>query len=151
MTDRRLRGQRGTAIVEFALFLPFLALLTFATIDLGRAYSLHQKLSNAAREGAAYAQYHPGRISSSGICTDPENIRYKALAEDKGTAAGYTVTVTNAATGAAIPGPCTTGIAPGTRVKVTVTGTFTLLTPIAKAFISSPATLRRSAEVVVQG
>jgi hypothetical protein len=152
MALRRRRDERGMALAEFALLVPFLALLTLATIDLGRAYRLQHQLANASREGAAFAQYFPGQVSSSGLCTDPDNIRYHALGEDSSASSGFTVTVTNMATGLAITGPCiTSGIAPGTKVKVTVSGTFTPLTPFGKQFVGSPATLRKSTQIVVQG
>jgi len=145
------RDQRGLALVEFALLLPFLALLTFATIDLGRVYRLQHRLANGAREGAAFAQYFPGYVSNSGVCADPDNIHYHSLNESGGPST-YTVTVTNMTTGATITGPCTTsGIAPGTKVKVTLSASFSPLTPFARQFIGSPATIRRSAQIVVQG
>ena len=148
----RSRGETGVALVEFALILPFLALLAFATVDLGRVYTLQHRLANASREGAAFAQYYPGKVSNSGVCADPNNIRYRALSEDGGTAAGFVVTVTNAATGASIAGPCTTtGIAPGTRLKVTVQAEFVPVTAVAKPFVGPSKTIKRSTEVVVQG
>jgi Flp pilus assembly pilin Flp len=151
VTRKTHKDERGLALVEFALILPFLALLTFATIDLGRVYSLQHRLANGAREGAAFAQYFPGYVSSSGVCADPDNIRYRSLNENGG-ASTFTVTVTNVTTGATITGPCTTwGITPGTKVKVTLSGSFTPLTPFARQFIGSPATIRRSEQVVVQG
>ena len=146
-----MRSERGIALVEFALLMPFLALLTFATIDLGRVYALQHRLANGAREGAAFAQYFPGYVSSSGVCVDPDNIHYRALNENGG-ASAYTVTVKNVTTGADITAACTTsGIAPGTKVKVTLSGTFVPLTPFARQFVGSPATVRRSAQIVVQG
>src|SRR5437879_5049169 len=149
----RCRGERGTAMVEFALIVPFLALLTFATIDLGRVYTLQHRLANAAREGAAYAQNYPGQISNSGTCADPSNITYHALNEDRGSTSGFTVTVTNVTTGATVAGPCLASgsIAPGTKLKVTVAGTFTPLTFLARQFIGSPATIKQSTQIVVQG
>jgi Flp pilus assembly pilin Flp len=150
--DRRRRTQSGTAMAEFALILPFLAMLVFATIDLGRTYSLQSRLANASREGAAFAQYFPGQVSDNGVCADPDNVTHHALGEDAGAASGFVVTVTNADTATPITGPCTTsGIAPGTRVKVTVEGTFTAITPFATQFIDDPVILRRSTTVVVQG
>jgi Flp pilus assembly protein TadG len=152
MQSERLRGQRGVAMAEFALIMPFLALLTFATVDLGRVYTLQHRLANAAREGAIFAQFYPGQVSSTGTCADPNNIVYHALGEDSGTTRGFTVTITNVTTGTAITGPCvTSGITPGTKLKVTVAGTFTPLTFFARQFVGSPATIRRSAQVVVQG
>ena len=150
--QRRHRTQSGTAMAEFALLLPFLAMLVFATIDLGRTYSLQSRLANASREGAAFAQYFPGRIGNAGICADPDNVTHHALGEDNGAASGFVVTVTNVDTDTPITGPCTTsGIAPGTRVRVTVQGTFAAVTPLATRFVGDPVILRRSTTVVVQG
>ncbi|MDQ6725776.1 MAG: pilus assembly protein [Actinomycetota bacterium] len=146
------RSQRGTALVEFALVLPFLALLSLTSVDFGRAYSLQHRLANGAREGAAFAQYFPGQVSSSGACADPENITYHALGEEAGAAAGFAVSVTNVDTGGSITGPCIrSGIAPGTRVKVTLTSQFRPITPFATDFVGSVMSVRRSVQVIVQG
>lgn len=48
-------GADGAQLVEFALLLPFLVVLTIAIFDFGAAYKLQQKLTNAAREGARIA------------------------------------------------------------------------------------------------
>ena len=152
MERRRFRGEKGIALVEFALITPFLAMLAFATIDIGRVYTMQHRLANAAREGAAFAQYYPGYVSSSGVCADPDNIRFHALSEDDGVTRGFTVAVKNMTTGATISGPCTTsGITGGTRVKVTVSSTFTPLTPFAKVFVGATKTIKKSDEVIVQG
>ena len=139
--------------MEFALLLPFLALLAFGTVDFGRVYTLQHRLANAAREGAAFAQYFPAQVANTGVCADPDNIRYHALSEDSGVTAGFTVTVTNVTTGVALSNTscATSGIAAGTRIRVTVSSTFIPLTVVAKRFVSSPMTIKRSAEVVVQG
>ena len=44
-------SQRGTALIEFALVLPFLLVLTVCVIDFGRAYDTRTILPPAAREG----------------------------------------------------------------------------------------------------
>jgi len=50
---RRSRaGQRGTALIEFALVLPFVILLTFIVVDLARAFMIKSMLEQSAREGA---------------------------------------------------------------------------------------------------
>jgi len=146
------RGERGTALVELAIFLPFLALFTLTSVDFGRAYSLQHRLANGAREGAAFAQYFPGQVANTGACANPENITYRALGEDGGAMAGFTVSVTNVDTGSAISGPCIrSGIAPGTRVKVTLTGQFRPITPFASDFVGSVVDVHRSVQVLVQG
>lgn len=52
---RRLLGERGTAIVETALTLPILLLVSVGIFEFGRAYQTWQVLTNAAREGARVA------------------------------------------------------------------------------------------------
>jgi Flp pilus assembly protein TadG len=44
--------QRGTALIEFALVLPMLIVLTFLVVDLGRAFMVKNMLTQSAREGA---------------------------------------------------------------------------------------------------
>ncbi len=48
----RPAGQRGEALIEFALVLPFLLLLTFLVIDFSRAFMAKNIVTQAAREGA---------------------------------------------------------------------------------------------------
>jgi Flp pilus assembly protein TadG len=52
---RRLAGERGTAILETALTLPLLLLVSVGIFEFGRAYQTWQVLTNAAREGARIA------------------------------------------------------------------------------------------------
>lgn len=46
---------RGAQLVEFAFMLPLLLVMLVGIIDFGTAYTLKQKLNNAAREGARFA------------------------------------------------------------------------------------------------
>jgi Flp pilus assembly protein TadG len=46
--------QKGVAIVEFALILPFLLLLTFLTTEFGRAIWEYNTLTKSVREGVRY-------------------------------------------------------------------------------------------------
>lgn len=48
-------SDRGAAAVEFALVLPLLLLIVFATIDFGRALNAQIVLTQAAREGVRLA------------------------------------------------------------------------------------------------
>lgn len=53
-TTRR-RGQRGAEILEFALVLTGLMMLTLGFISFARAYNVYQTITRAAREGAREA------------------------------------------------------------------------------------------------
>ena len=61
------RRRRGQAVVEFAIILPVFALLMLIAIDVGRLFLSYIDVSNAAREGAAYAAGNP--TDTSGILT----------------------------------------------------------------------------------
>jgi Flp pilus assembly protein TadG len=56
---RRLRGDAGAQIVEFAISVPLLVLFVVGIFDFSNAISLKQKLTNAAREGARVAASDP--------------------------------------------------------------------------------------------
>lgn len=49
---RRLCGQRGQALIETALTLPIVLVLSISIFEFGRALQVWQLLTNAAREGA---------------------------------------------------------------------------------------------------
>lgn len=53
--ERTRQSERGSALLEMALTLPLLLLVTVAIFELGRAYQTQQILTNAAREGARMA------------------------------------------------------------------------------------------------
>lgn len=52
---KRLGGEQGTALLETAMTLPLLLLVSVGIFEFGRAYQTWQILTNAAREGARIA------------------------------------------------------------------------------------------------
>jgi hypothetical protein len=50
--ERSEQGQRGVAMVEFAIILPLLLVLTFGIIEFGLVLYNKQVITNASREGA---------------------------------------------------------------------------------------------------
>jgi Flp pilus assembly protein TadG len=50
-----LAGERGQALLETALILPLILLVSVSIFEFGRAYQTLQVLTNAAREGARVA------------------------------------------------------------------------------------------------
>ena len=168
MVDRRQgcdgRGgtrEEGVALVELALVLPFLALLVLGTIDLGRAFRLGTRLENSAREGAAFAQFHPTKVDSG--CEGTSNVVDRARAEDDALPVlpGYSVTVfkRDPSSGALLPpagytacGTVTSvSLAPGDEVVVRVQASFSPLTPLVSRLTGTPITLTAREQVVVQG
>jgi Flp pilus assembly protein TadG len=61
-----MRGDRGQALVEFALIMPVLLLLILGLIDVARAVAQENTLAFAAREGTRYAIVH-GADASPGL------------------------------------------------------------------------------------
>lgn len=51
----RLRNQKGAALLETAITLPLILLVSVGIFEFGRAYQVQQVLTNAAREGARIA------------------------------------------------------------------------------------------------
>ena len=107
---RKRRDARGAAAVEFALVLPVVLLLVCGIVDFGRALNIQITLSGAAREGA----------------------RWVALGQ------GNPTTRVNLAIAGTVPAASTAWTAcpanppPSSSVNttVTVTSTYTLLTPL---------------------
>jgi Flp pilus assembly protein TadG len=52
---KRLRNQRGAALIETAITIPLVLLVSVAIFEFGRAYQTWQVMTNAAREGARVA------------------------------------------------------------------------------------------------
>jgi Flp pilus assembly protein TadG len=53
----------GQSLVELALLLPVLLVLTIVTFDLGRGIYYYSVIYNAAREGARYGIIHPEDVT----------------------------------------------------------------------------------------
>ena len=52
---KRIRNQRGAALLETAITIPLILAVCVAVFEFGRAYQTWQVLTNAAREGARVA------------------------------------------------------------------------------------------------
>ncbi len=57
-SKRWFASDLGQDLIEFALVLMLLLMLTFGTVDLARVVMTYNTLSNAAREGARYGIIH---------------------------------------------------------------------------------------------
>ena len=61
------RAEEGQALVEFALVVPFLLVFLVGIVEFGRAWNLHQVLTDAAREGARKAVVHDPTITQDSV------------------------------------------------------------------------------------
>jgi Flp pilus assembly protein TadG len=121
----KLKSERGTAILETAMTLPLLLLVSVGIFEFGRAYQTWQVLTNAAREGARIAV-----LPNAGAGTPEARVRqYMQLGQLQDYAtAGVAVT----------PGSVDLGggkSAPTSIVTVTYPFNFVVLQPVARLLV----------------
>jgi len=105
--DGRRNGQAGVALIETAFILPLLLVLCMGMLDFGRAFHMKSVLDQAAREGARIAV-----VTSP----DPDLVTTK-------------VNEVLASSGVAASSVQVTGPDAARMVTVTVSATFTFVTP----------------------
>jgi Flp pilus assembly protein TadG len=139
---------RGQSLVEFGLILPIFLVFLATTLDLGRLAMARVTVTNAAREGAFQASETPTSFDStqpcpSGAATNKIVCRVQLEAKNSG--------VTIAPSDIAVS--CDTSGCPAqvpSRVTVTVTGHFTLLTPILSVFFGNSQNITFTAASTTQ-
>jgi len=123
---------RGQSLVEFALILPVFMLFFATTLDLGRLAAAQLSVANAAKEGAFQATTTPTDLNTSNPCPatgDSNLILCRVQLELNGS--GISVSPSDIAVSCSQTGcPKTMG----SRITVTLTGRFQLLTPILSPF-----------------
>jgi Flp pilus assembly protein TadG len=119
----RRDSSRGQSLVEFAIFVPVLAVILLMAVDLGRVYLGWVTLSNVARIGANYAAQNPVGWMGSGDAS--VQARYRALMRNDARGINCTLPTT-------LPGPVfvDSSQAIGSRVRVDLTCRFSLFTPL---------------------
>ena len=66
---RGIRDEKGQALVELALLLPFIMMLVIGVLELGRAWQHKQTLTDAAREGARLSVIANGQVNADTVRT----------------------------------------------------------------------------------
>lgn len=91
-----LRSERGAALVEFALVVPFLMLIMCATIDFGLAVYTLNNLTAAVREGGRFAATRAPAVSANDATVNDRVYNYIAGMNNNGmTPAEVRATITN--------------------------------------------------------
>lgn len=145
-------GDRGASILELALITPVMALIVMGVLDLARGYQMQIALTNAAREGAAFAQIAPNDVS----CGGGDDITARVLAENADVAGFTDLTVEVFAEDASgdltvpVTGCGGDAASSGERVRVEVAATFDVITPMVERVVGSTISLRGTSEVEVQ-
>jgi len=65
---QRKNGEKGQALVEFALLVPIFLILLFAIVDFGMGFHSWITVTNSAREGARVGAVHPPLNVASSPC-----------------------------------------------------------------------------------
>jgi Flp pilus assembly protein TadG len=68
----RISNNRGQELIELAILIPLLLLISFGVLDLGRLYHAAITITNAAREGARYGTFYPSDVSGIIAATEAE-------------------------------------------------------------------------------
>jgi Flp pilus assembly protein TadG len=160
-SGRRRRRTRGQALVEFALILPLFVMVLFGVIDLGRyVYSLNA-MNEAARESArvgavALQPAECGALSRNACVRQVLRSRLIAVPIQLTDVQVYCQrksTVTGALPNQAAEPPidnCGGTWRPNDLMRVRVTHSFTLVTPLIAQFIGN-VPLRGDAQITVNG
>ena len=122
MTTRRLRSERGTALIETAFTLPIILLICVGIFEFGRAYQVQQVLTNAAREGARVA-----------VLPDYTDAQVIAVVRQYMTDGGLTPIDPVLLRTVAVP-PAT-----GSRITINYPFSFIVLNPVARLVTSTSA------------
>jgi PKD repeat protein len=142
----RARLSRGQSLVEFAIVLPVMLFLLLIVVDFGRIFASYIEISNASREGAAYAAGTPG--NATGIhaqAVSEMNSQNQAgqgaltVTETCANSAGNSINCTSAGGGSGT----------GNTITVTATERFTFLTPLISFFFGGGVTLNASTTAAV--
>ena len=138
----RLKDERGAAILETALVLPLLLLVSVGIFEFGRAYQTWQVITNAAREGARVAVL-PNSTTSDVTSRVRAYLVGGQLSEANtaGITVNKNVTISIGATNAT-----------ASQVTVSYPFTFVMLQPVANLVVSgsalgTPITMTAQAEM----
>src|SRR5450756_800924 len=123
------RKQRGQSVVEFALVLPIMLLLTLIALDFGRIYLGYINLQNMARIAANFAANSPNAWGGAPNATQTK-YKNQILAD----AAATNCALPKAGGVTTVPTPAFTdtnggGIGLGDTVTVRISCTFGVITP----------------------
>jgi Flp pilus assembly protein TadG len=138
----RLKASRGAALLETALTLPLILLVSVSIFEFGRAYQTWQILTNAVREGARVAV-----LPNEAVSDVQARVRsYMTSGQlPNAAAAGVVVTATTISIGATT--------APASLVTVNYPFQFIVLNPVAQLVVggstlgNAPFTMTASAQM----
>jgi len=109
---RRIRDQRGTAAVEFALFLPILVFLVMTAVPVVSTVIGYTQMNQVSEAGARYA---------TAAHQDPENPDVYRFRPDAAAVVAYIHRISDVPLDSVTVSPDPANAFPGTQITVTVT------------------------------
>lgn len=137
MTIRYLHGQRGQALVEFALVAFAFFALFFGILDFGRALFAYDFVGNAARMGARWAMVRGSGCSTGGCPATSSSVTSYLQSKS----AGLDTSQLSAVVGWSNTTTCLTGNGAGCLVTVTVTYTYHFVYRLPAITMTSASTM----------
>jgi Flp pilus assembly protein TadG len=143
------RRPLGQSLVELAIVLPLLMLLLVVTIDFGRVFLGWIELNNVAREAANFAAQNPTAWNTVNPDASAQ-ARYQSLVTSDAASINCTLPTPNPApTPSFVNGPNgANGV--GQPVRVSLTCSFHIITPIVSSIIANPLPVSASAAFPIQ-
>lgn len=137
-------GERGSALVEFAIVSLAMLTLIFGIVDFGRGLYTYHLVSNGARAGSRYAIVHGSACTVSGCPATQANIQTYV----RGLAPGIDTTQLTVTTSWATGSGCTDVAhqGPGCTVTVAVAYPFKFIVPLLPGFTM---TMRSQSQMVI--
>jgi Flp pilus assembly protein TadG len=123
----RRRGERGAALIEAAITVPIILLISVGIFEFGRAYQTQQVLTNAAREGARLAV-----ISGSTDADVTTRVRNYMTAGQLPNAATATVSINRTV--------ALTGSDTASQITISYPFQFMVLNPVVRLVVPSSTT-----------
>ncbi len=115
---KRLKSQRGAALLETAITIPLVLLISVAIFEFGRAFQTWQVLTNAAREGARIA-----------VLTDTTDDQIRASVRNYMTSGGLTLAASETVV-IALDRSVALGANNASRVTISYPFSFMMLNPV---------------------
>jgi Flp pilus assembly protein TadG len=149
---RRLRGEEGAALLEYALIFILFMMLLFGIMGMGQMLYSYHFVSSVARDATRWAAVNGSTCNSDGSCTAPAQpgdvktyvTNHTPLGIDS---SQVTTTPTWNPAGSNGPTACaTTDNLPGCTVEVKVSYKYTFVFPLIR---TTPLTLSSTSEMII--
>lgn len=125
---------KGQSLVEFAIILPVFLLIIGGALDLGRLFYAQVAIENAAKEGALYGAIDPRCDAPKEGCSNPNTVSWLVANESVG--------IPNANHSISCSSGSVNDCEAGDTYTVTVTSTFTMVTPILTPLLGNSLLLK---------